>query len=527
MDEPRLVLFGAPSAGKSSLLGALVQAAEGQEHALKGKLSDRSQKLGDLRQAHGQNRLQPTTEEIVSYPIAVEPDNNASRDRQGASEAVLIDCAGKSAQEILSGKQAWPKQRGDLAGAIRSADTLILVVDAAADAAQLQKDFGQLANFVRNLEQNRSSWTEIAGLPVYVVLSKCDLLARKGDTTSAWIQRIEERKRQVDQAFQKFLAQQTDRDRLTFGKVELHFWATAARRPALADRPTPDQQPYGVAELFRQCLQEARDFHHKEARSSKRLQALVASVTGLLAVMGLLAAAVWVTRPSPEVISLENSLHGLLPAEGAKPADRLKEPLDDKLKQLRKIQKNPNFPQLAVKTQDDVEHYIKEIEAYQDYNRDVLKKIQDPRLATTEEELAAIEKGVKELSPPKEYVDAWKDTRVERRSQLWLKDTQAIRDQGAKIVAWIDEQIKAGKTLEKEGFRLRAGLGTPEEREKWLASYKVYMDQPLPYRAIDRPPGAGTITYATVYQFQPVQRARQNWDEFKKGLKTIRDGLVE
>lgn len=525
-EEVRLVLFGAPSAGKSSLLGALAQAAQGQEQVLKGKLSDRSQKLAHLHQAHSHNRVQPTTEEVVSYPVALEPEAATSRDRQGTSEAVLIDCSGKSAQEILTGKRPWPKQGGNLAGAVRSADTLILVVDAGADQAQLQKDFGHLANFVRAFEQNRSRRAEVAGLPVYLVLSKCDLLARKGDSTAAWVQRIEERKRQVDQAFKKFLAQHPERDNLAFGKVDLHLWATAARRPALADRPGTDPQPYGVAELFRQCLQDARGFHFRQVQSFKRLQVLVAGLTGLLALMGILAMAVWVTRPSPEVISLENALHGLLPAEGAKPADRLKDPLDDKLRQLRRIQKNPSFSLLPSKTQADVDRYVKEIEAYQEYNREFLKKVQDPRLATTEEELVLIEKGVNDFPSPADYAEAWKDTRVGRRSRLWLKDTQALRDQSVKIEAWINEQIQAGKVLEKEGFRLRAGLGTAEERERWLTRYKEYVEQPWPHAKNDRPPGAGTITYANVYQFQRVQRARQNWDEFKRNLKVTHDGLV-
>ncbi len=251
---------------------------------------------------------------------------------------------------------------------------------------------------------------------------------------------------------------------------------------------------------------------------------LVAGLTGLLALMGILAMAVWVTRPSPEVISLQNALHSLLPAEGAKPADRLKDPLDDKLRQLRRIQKNPSFSLLPSKTQADVDRYVSEIEAYQKYNRELLEKVQDPRLATTEEELARIEKDVKEFAPPPDYAEAWKDTRVGRKTQLWLKDVQALRDESGKIENWINEQIKAGKDLAKG---LLGGSGTAKEKESWLARYKVYMDQPWPQRPIDRPPGAGTIIYATVYQFQRVQRARQNWDEFKQSLKFIHDKLVD
>src|SRR5579864_9200793 len=45
----RIVLFGMPDAGKSSLLGALAQAAQTQEHLLNGHLTDLSQGLAELQ----------------------------------------------------------------------------------------------------------------------------------------------------------------------------------------------------------------------------------------------------------------------------------------------------------------------------------------------------------------------------------------------------------------------------------------------------------------------------------------------
>ncbi len=531
-EDVLLVLFGAPSAGKSSLLGALVQAAEGHDHVLKGKLIDRSSsgmgRLADLHQALCQDRQQPTTDEVVSYPIAIEVEKTSAKDALPA--AVLADCSGRSVQALLADKRPWEKKAraGPLGKAVLNADTLILVVDASADTAQLNKDFSQLANFVRALEQSRSRGSEVAGLPVYVVLTKCDQLAKMSDTTSAWMQRIEEKKRQVDDAFKKFLAQQPERDSLAFGKVDLHLWATAARRPALADRHAVDPQPYGVAELFRQCLQDARKFHLREIQASKRLQVVVAGVGGLLALMTILAFAVYITRPSPELISLENALHGLLPAEGAKPAERLREPLDDKLKQLRRIQKNPNFTLLPAKTQAEVDNHVREIDAYQKFNREFLQKVQDPRLATTEEDLANIEKAIKEISPPDEYAEAWKDTRIGRRSKLWLMDAKALRDESAKVVKWIEEKKKAGEALEKDGYGVLAkgAAATAKEKDAWLERYQKYLDQPWPHRPREHPPGAGTITYDTVYRFQPVQQARQNWDDFKKSLLFIHNRLM-
>src|SRR5215471_21702568 len=69
----RLVLFGMPDAGKSSLLGALAQAAQTQEHLLNGHLTDLSQGLAELQRRLYEDQPRETLEEIVPYPVAFEP----------------------------------------------------------------------------------------------------------------------------------------------------------------------------------------------------------------------------------------------------------------------------------------------------------------------------------------------------------------------------------------------------------------------------------------------------------------------
>src|SRR5207244_13586828 len=44
-----------------------------------------------------------------------------------------------------------------------------------------------------------------SGLPVYLVLAKCDLLARADETPEAWLRDIEERKTDVSRRFRNFL----------------------------------------------------------------------------------------------------------------------------------------------------------------------------------------------------------------------------------------------------------------------------------------------------------------------------------
>ena len=69
----RIVLFGMPAAGKSSLLGALAQAAEIQQHILHGRITDSTHGLEELQHRLYAERPQRTADEIVEYPIRFEP----------------------------------------------------------------------------------------------------------------------------------------------------------------------------------------------------------------------------------------------------------------------------------------------------------------------------------------------------------------------------------------------------------------------------------------------------------------------
>src|SRR3989442_129506 len=82
--------------------------------------------------------------------------------------------------------------------------------------------------------------TDVADLPVYLVLTKCDLLARKEDTFAKWLTRIDEGKRRVDEKFREYLKEQG----AGFGTLKMRLWATSIKRPALADRPAQAQEPF-------------------------------------------------------------------------------------------------------------------------------------------------------------------------------------------------------------------------------------------------------------------------------------------
>src|SRR5205807_8915514 len=99
----RIVLFGMPDAGKSSLLGALAQAAQTQEHVLNGHLTDLSQGLSELQRRLYEEAPRETLEEIVPYPVAFEPFATPGQATDAERiEAVLVDCDGRVANELLA-----------------------------------------------------------------------------------------------------------------------------------------------------------------------------------------------------------------------------------------------------------------------------------------------------------------------------------------------------------------------------------------------------------------------------------------
>src|SRR6516165_1486952 len=76
---PRILLFGMPHAGKTSLLGALGRAAEIQEQLLNGRLTGFSSELPELAKRLYTEGLQPATEEIVSYSVRFDPLHTAGQ----------------------------------------------------------------------------------------------------------------------------------------------------------------------------------------------------------------------------------------------------------------------------------------------------------------------------------------------------------------------------------------------------------------------------------------------------------------
>ncbi len=524
----RVVLFGMPAAGKSSLLGALAEAAQAQEHLLHGHLADPSHGLDELRRRLYDESPRRTVEEIVPYPITFEPfaDERAG----GRAEALLIDCDGRVANDLLVRRKSLDEAspEGTLAHEVLQADALILVIDASAPPAQVDADFQEFGRFLRLLETSRGRRAEVGGLPVFLVLAKCDLLAQPGDNALAWVGRIEEHKRQLDRRFHEFLTRKAAAEgSVPFGRIDLHVWATAVKRPALAEAPAKPREPYGVAELFRQSLQAARDFRQRRVRSGRRLLGTVAGAAGLVAV--LVAAGVGVAlRPGAtnQAAELQGKVENYQSRDGQTAAERLQgspEQLAQRIAVLNEFRGDPKFSQLPADVQAYVNDRLKELQDYDAYYRKLLEA-RPPADARSLAELQKTEEALKTtLAVPREE---WSQTRAARLREERLEDAAALRKAVQTADDWYGGLRDEGERLWTFAHRQPGTNGASLDWAGWQKDVGalLHRGETPPFRDTDRLRGPNSPTWGeTALRFVSVAEARDDWTKTAARLRRLLD----
>jgi GTPase SAR1 family protein len=504
----RLVLFGMPDAGKSSLLGALAEASDSQAQALKGHLVDPTQGLDKLRHILYDGTPTRTSAEVIPYPVVLEPyGGNGAQATRAPLDAVLFDCDGQVANEFLSRQRSLNGQVGEspLRDAILQADTLILAVDASNNADVLKRDFNQFARFLRLLEQSRSQRSDVGGLPVYLVLTKCDLLAKPGDNNITWMEHIEEHKRVVDRKFQEYLAQYAAQESHPFGKIDLHLWATAVKHPALESTPAKPRQPYGVAELFRQCLQSAGGYRAHQAKADRRLNWTVTALAGLVGLLVLLALVFFSSRPDAELAALETGIRSFRAGQAEPPVQRLKGPLDKSIAQLKRFKDDPAFARLSPELRDFVLGELDEQEAYQSLKdkTDALPELAKVKERTALEELV---QQVKALWPPPKYAEPWAETPVGQHLAVLERNATVLDREATAALNYFHELSMLYRAVETH---LKEQDALPRSKVKSLSNRA----KALPYYPDNKAiiPDSRGLTYANVLKLAEIQEAYEAW----------------
>jgi hypothetical protein len=502
-----------PHAGKTSLLGALGRAAEIQEQLLNGRLTGFSSELPELAKRLYTEGLQPATEEIVSYSVRFDPLHTAGQWFKAAGiDALLIDTSGTAANQLLTRTYPFDGKRheGVLTNALLYADTIFLVVDASAGAVRLESDFDEFVHFLRLVERSRGRRIDISGLPVFVVLTKCDLLAQPKDDQDTWIDRIEEYKARAASHFKEFLARQ-DKQPSPFGRIELSVWATSINRPALPGMPAKADEPFGVAELYREGLESAQAFNRRRRRATRKLAGTVAAIFCILVLLSgfaaLLIVGFWETKPG----RLETGIEKFRLEQQSLTRLAAHRSLQPKLEKLQAFRDDPSFDEVNKDKQEFVLNKLQELEAYHKYDQKLLDL--DPRNARSNAELDELEKALK-APPPPEYESEWSQTEAVRRRADWLEDIPTIRENVQRVNAWYQKLIQDGRQV----------LDDKDAPKRLTRATQVLQEADSRFRESDKDellPGSRWVTYDTVFRFTPVAETRREWGEIKRRLERI------
>jgi GTPase SAR1 family protein len=501
----RIVLFGMPGAGKSSLLGALAQAAQTQDQTLDGRLIDPLQGLAELQHRLYEGAPRETLDEVVLYAVQFERFAHGTQTGVHIQDVVLVDCDGRAANDLMRAATLdTPGHHRQLAAAVSRADTLVLVMDAA--GSRMQPDFEQFAEFLRRFEQNRGRHTDVGGLPVFLVLTKCDLLARPGEPAEDWLDRVEGRKTEVSQAFREFLARQAKISTLSFGNIDLHVWATAIKRPALAGVSERPREPFGVAELFRQCFDQAESFRQRQRRSQRLLRFLAGGTAVVLAALLALGVLLALYRPDTTAADLAERVKLYRLREEHKPAaERLQSPLPPKIATLRRFQQDADFESLSPEDRRFIDERLAEIVNY----ADLLEALQQIRVGDLRSMTAvdATENRLKhELAPPTAYAAEWAETDALQLHGRLLTNLAELREAVSRAEDWFRHHSERAEEL--RAFSSNKPHDAPSW-EHWLRQAELI--------------GSAVFSGAEeTLQFDRVAKAQRDWKMAQQRLEELR-----
>ncbi len=544
----RVVVFGLPDSGKSSLLGAFLQAGKVQPADLKGQIVDQTGRLAELQTKTYEDPSAPrakkalfgaakkaSAQDVLELPFRFEDAEDKS-----VTPGVLIDTAGDSTLEILDADVGF-QPTGPLAQAIFQADCVVLVIDVGVTGPKLEEAFQKFAAFLKEFQKQRGARTDISGLPVYLVLNKCDLLARKTDTFSNWLQRIEEGKRKIDQRFHQALAQHAEPDQ-PFGNINLELWATATHRPTLADRPGRPTEPFGVAELFRQIIDSADDFSTQRESAQFILSNTILGLVFFVLLMLGFAGIVYLNRPTAQMTKYQNEITMLLPAPKAPRSDLYREPVDVRLAKLKETRDSELFNQLVPKERGAIDSAIASLEDYLTFTQKLkqLKHVSesryevDVRRSDVELDTFAYDLG--------ERKDTWADTDLVRNLKQREVDSKLFKLAVKKQSDWFQEHTKNAEALRIDGLKFEI---SQEPAAKLLPDVKTWaskVDAALalkpteptnrlePGREIG-PDGAEIVEvtqtrYDSVYALHEIGKLQRQWDQARSELKEVQESLM-
>lgn len=489
---PRLLFFGPPHSGKSSLVGVA------------------------LRQLGSTAAVEPSHGRVlVPYAVAVRHPSVPG------GPLVVCDCDGQAAGELLAHPDALVRRSaGELADAVRTVDALVLVVDAAATAEEVDATFRGFGAVLATLEETRIHDREAGGLPIFLTLAKCDAIFQPDDEPADWLARIERRTAEVRNRFDDFFA-----DRVV---EEFGFGTLAVRtaETALAVPPGPMFAPYadpdgsfGIAALLEDLVPAARLHRDRVDRTRRRLKATLGGVGVLVTTMA--AALLGMLALGGDGDPLARRIREMKRADPP-PSVRFADPNRARSrKELLALRQNPGFASLPAELRSFVDGRLAELDAYAAYRA----KFDPPRLGPSEmrtaEELNALAASLDgELAPPA----AFADTPAAKLFDKWRTDVDLVREAEGRLFEFLGGRIRAAHQL---------ALVEQAPGPAWRSQVEAVVregDAP-PFPSAGPIPGSPTVpgprgeplSYATPFAFDRIDLARREWADARGRLLHLRD----
>ncbi|MFO0805576.1 MAG: hypothetical protein U0791_20945 [Gemmataceae bacterium] len=506
---PRILLFGHPGSGKSSLLGALHRAGEqfGPE------VIDPSGRLPRIsHHLYARTPLERTQTELVTYELRLKHGAN-----RPVKTVVIHDCDGNAANALLKHPDPITERavRGLVASAVVQADLLALVVNAGAADEDLDDAFDEFLMLLERVHGRKVFEREVGGFPIELILTQCDALFERGDTRERWLEEVASRLTHALNRFEEFLREQgAITDYLPFGSITLHGHAVAVREPG-------GNEPFGVAECFRELFHRAEEHRNRVKRSQKQLRRTLWAVACLVWLLFAGAVAVSLYQPPPADPGLASRVQSYrdreLPA-----AERLSSRnLAKNRRLLSEFQSDPGFFALPADLREFVAGRLSEVDEYQAY---AAKLAATPSPAETRslEELARTEaKLLGELASPARYT--WSDTEAGRLRDKWLADAPALRGAEAAWQEWYRGLVNQALAL----THTRSFEGEWRDRVAALeaAGTRPPFDDaaPIPGSPVVPLARGEAATYGAAAAFDRVYEASRDWEFTRTRLGRMRD----
>ncbi len=522
---PRVLLFGHPKSGKTHLLGALLRASEAQPDALGAEVIDPTGRLAAVRDAvYSDASFAHTPAEVAAVPVFLRAPGLGGPVREFA----LYDCDGRASSALLKHADVLevPRITGAVAKAVLDADLIALVVSAGLTDDDRAERFQDFLFFLEQVHGRRLRERQVGGLPVFVVLARCDRLARPGDTAATWEAEVRWHLAKLRREFDEFVNDQLPLEGygtsyLPFGSVDVQDYATAVRRPPLADEPHPPVEPFGVATLFRDAFAAAAAHRDRARSSDRRLRRTVWSVATAVGLMLAGAATVAVFQPPSADPQLPDRVRVYARAEPPA-ADRLAEKnVVRNRRVLAGFRSDPGFFALPADLQGFVEGRLREVDDYQAFHKKLAETTAPAETRTLDDLERVRTRLATELALPAEYT--WGDTEAAKLRDKWLADAGLIRTAEAGWNDWYRGLASQAGALTRTPSFEGDWRGRADALVAQAGQPPFGMNAAIPGSdAVPQPRGAAA-TYRTAFEFDRVYQARREWEYARDRLLHLRD----